>query len=62
MAFRTFFFVALTPVLSAEQPASPPNILFIFADDVGQEVLECYGGQSYPTPHLNELGAYGNEI
>ncbi len=38
---------------------SPPNILFIFADDVGQEVLECYGGQSYPTPHLNELARTG---
>ncbi|MEZ6089270.1 MAG: sulfatase-like hydrolase/transferase [Pirellulaceae bacterium] len=36
-----------------------PNILFIFADDVGQEVLECYGGQSYPTPHLNALARTG---
>jgi len=36
-----------------------PNILFIFADDVGQEVLECYGGQSYSTPHLNELARTG---
>ena len=36
-----------------------PNILLIFADDVGQEVLECYGGQSYPTPHLNELARTG---
>ena len=31
-----------------------PNILFIFADDVGQEVLGCYGGESYQTPHLDE--------
>ena len=38
---------------------SLPNILFIFADDVGQEVLECYGGQSYRTPHLNELSRTG---
>ncbi|GAA5505250.1 sulfatase-like hydrolase/transferase [Novipirellula caenicola] len=37
----------------------PPNILFLFADDVGQEVLECYGGQSYRTPHLNELSRTG---
>jgi len=36
-----------------------PNILFILADDVGQEVLECYGGQSYSTPHLNELARTG---
>lgn len=38
---------------------NPPNILFIFADDIGQEVLECYGGQSYQTPHLNELARTG---
>lgn len=37
----------------------PPNILFILADDIGQEVLECYGGQSYKTPHLNELARTG---
>lgn len=56
------FLLTLTPALIAEQTASPPNILFIFADDVGQEVLECYGGQSYPTPHLNELARYWNEV
>ena len=36
-----------------------PNILFILADDVGQEVLGCYGGQSYDTPHLDELARTG---
>ena len=30
-----------------------PNILFILADDVGREVLGCYGGQSYA---YSELG------
>ncbi|MEZ5385581.1 MAG: sulfatase-like hydrolase/transferase [Prosthecobacter sp.] len=37
----------------------PPNIVFILADDVGQEVLGCYGGESYPTPHLDELARTG---
>ena len=36
-----------------------PNILFILADDVGREVLECYGGSSYATPNLNQLAASG---
>lgn len=44
---------------SVSAAASQPNILLIFADDVGQEVLECYGGQSYPAPHLNELARTG---
>ncbi|EMI15847.1 arylsulfatase A [Rhodopirellula maiorica SM1] len=43
----------------ADAQDRPPNILFLFADDVGQEVLECYGGQSYSTPHLNELSRTG---
>jgi len=42
----------LTLVALSVQAADRPNILFIFADDVGQEVLQCYGGQSYQTPHL----------
>ncbi len=44
---------------AAATEARQPNILFIFADDVGNEVLECYGGQSYRTPHLNELARTG---
>ncbi len=36
-----------------------PNILIILADDVGREVLECYGGSSYDTPNLNQLAASG---
>jgi len=36
-----------------------PNILFILADDVGQEVLSCYGGESYKTPHIDELARTG---
>lgn len=51
------FCVVLVSVASAEN--HQPNILFLFADDVGQEVLECYGGQSYRTPHLNELARTG---
>ena len=39
--------------------AAQPNILFILADDVGSEVLESYGGQSYSTPRLNTLAKQG---
>ncbi|MEM9367739.1 MAG: sulfatase-like hydrolase/transferase [Planctomycetota bacterium] len=39
--------------------AERPNLLFILADDVGQEVLGCYGGQSYATPHLDQLAHDG---
>ncbi|MFP4055256.1 MAG: sulfatase-like hydrolase/transferase [Candidatus Brocadiia bacterium] len=36
-----------------------PNILLIMADDVGREVLGCYGGTSYKTPHLDRLAERG---
>ena len=52
-------FLLLIAVAISLQAAKRPNILFIFADDVGQEVLQCYGGQSYSTPHLNELARTG---
>lgn len=39
--------------------AEPPNILLIMADDVGIEGIGCYGGESYATPHLDQLAATG---
>ncbi|MBL6705106.1 MAG: sulfatase-like hydrolase/transferase [Planctomycetaceae bacterium] len=47
---------------SAMSAESRPNILLILADDVGREVLECYGGSSYETPNLNELAASGARL
>jgi arylsulfatase A-like enzyme len=47
-----------TGVGSAERP----NILLIFADDVGREVLGCYGGTSYSTPNLDSLAASGTRF
>jgi len=40
---------------SAAEPDRPPNVLLIMADDVGREVLGCYGGTSYETPQLDRL-------
>ena len=36
-----------------------PNVVLIMVDDLGQECLESYGGQSYSTPNLNRLAAEG---
>ena len=51
-----FVLVAPTCLLATKER---PNILFILADDVGQEVLSCYGGTSYQTPHLDKLATGG---
>ena len=61
MISRCFVFLAL---LLTRVPASatPPNVIFILADDLGRETLECYGGESYPTPNLNRLAEEGTRF
>lgn len=44
--------------LSTAEPAKP-NILLIFADDIGYEALNCYGGLDFETPNLNRMAAEG---
>lgn len=36
-----------------------PNILLIFADDLGWSDLGCYGSKRFSTPHLDQLAAQG---
>jgi len=43
-------------VLSA---ASKPNILLIYADDMGYNELSCYGGKHVPTPNIDSLASGG---
>jgi arylsulfatase A len=51
--------IAATTIARA---ADRPNIVFILADDVGREVLGCYGGTSYKTPNLDRLAAQGAKL
>lgn len=50
--------IALTGLLSA---ATPPNIVFIMADDLGWADLAFHGGNA-PTPHLDKLAKEGLEL
>lgn len=60
---QTFILLTLVAIgaLGASESfaAERPNIVFILADDVGQEPIGCYGGTSYHTPHLDELARTG---
>jgi arylsulfatase A len=49
------------PGLSAEiETAKPPNIVILYADDLGYGDLGCYNSASkIPTPHLDRLAAEG---
>ena len=36
-----------------------PNVVFIYADDLGYGDLECYGAKNVQTPNVNRLAAEG---
>jgi arylsulfatase A-like enzyme len=39
--------------------SAPPNILILFADDIGYEALGAYGGLDFKTPNLDRMAAEG---
>jgi len=52
------FLLALLPHVPAAA-SSPPNIVFIMADDLGYRELGCYGQERIRTPHLDRMAAEG---
>lgn len=44
---------------AVEETSSPPNIVFILADDLGWTDLGCYGSKFYQTPNIDRLAAQG---
>ncbi len=47
--------LALTAVFNASA-AEKPNIVIIYADDLGYGDLSCYGATQVSTPNLDRLG------
>jgi arylsulfatase A len=54
---RTFLTVAGAGALAAK-PTPPPNVVFIYCDDLGYGDLGCYGS-SNRTPNIDRLGVEG---
>ncbi len=42
-----------------DEPANPPNIIYILADDLGYGDLSCYGQTKFSTPNIDRLAAQG---
>ena len=52
--------LALLPLACSLQAESePPNIVFIFADDLGYNDLSCYGADLIETPNIDKLASEG---
>ena len=52
-------FCGLTLVAAEKRP---PNIVLLYADDIGWGDLGCYGAKVIPTPHLDRLAAQGTRF
>lgn len=60
----SFLFTALSAsvcaAMAAEKtPVQKPNVIFIYADDLGYGDLECYGAKNVQTPNINQLAKSG---
>ncbi len=56
ICFVTFYICLLSNTFIVAQK---PNIVFIFADDLGYGELGCYGQQKIETPNIDKLAANG---
>ncbi len=53
----------LSPALARVQAATrPPNIVLIFADDLGYSDIGSFGAGGYRTPHLDRLASQGRQF
>ena len=43
----------------ADEPIKKPNVIIIYADDLGYGDLECYGAKKVKTPNVNKLAQEG---
>jgi arylsulfatase A-like enzyme len=59
--YLTGLIVAATPFVASMHAAAPsePNIILIYADDIGYGDLGCYGATTVKTPHLDRLAREG---
>lgn len=49
----------LTALPALAQQKERPNVIIIYADDLGYGDLECYGAKNVKTPNVNRLAANG---
>jgi len=54
-----FLLSCLVCLTSPASAADKPNVLILYADDLGYGELGCYGAKEVPTPHIDSIAANG---
>ena len=62
LAFTALLLAPLAVPVAADEKPARPNIVFIFADDLGYGDLGCYGAQDIKTPHIDRLAREGTRF
>ncbi|MDF7826779.1 sulfatase-like hydrolase/transferase [Pontiellaceae bacterium B12227] len=52
---RFLSFIAIMGISLAAVAVDRPNVILIFADDLGPGMLGCYGQKLVKTPHIDRL-------
>src|SRR2546422_6672941 len=58
-ALGTLAVASGTKDMFAQRSSSPPNIVFIMADDLGYADVSCYGRPDLSTPNIDRLATNG---
>ena len=59
MKNKSFITSCLFSLAAVAQAQETPNIIFIYADDMGYGDLGCYGSKVNRTPNIDKLAAEG---
>lgn len=59
MGLSVFTAYPVSSQKAGEKVAQKPNVIFIYADDLGYGDLQCYGGTGAKTPNVDKLAASG---
>ena len=59
LALTLFTPLVIPHGVQANNPIKKPNVIIIYADDLGYGDLECYGAKNVETPNVNKLAKDG---
>lgn len=59
---QSVFVLSLALMSSSRADDTPPNVVLIFADDLGYGDLGCYGATKVQTPNIDRLAAEGRRF